>query len=106
MFLLLGRIFRNAESYHRTNFSQGDNYKTVLNIFSGGLKTLDTAVHHEIAPHTLPQTPSTTRSAVFVVALGDWRFGTVVHARSGRFSPIREDDLRSIVVNTRWQISD
>jgi hypothetical protein len=101
-----GKNLRNAESYHRTTFSQGDNYKTVLNIFSDSFKTLDTAVHHEIAPHTTPQTPSTTRNAVFVVALGDWRFGTVVHARSGCFSSIRKADLRSIVVNTGWQVSD
>ena len=97
---------RNGESYHRTNFSQGDNYKTVLNIFSGGPKTLDTAVHHEIAAHASPQTPSITRSAVFVVALGDWRFGPVVHARSGSFSPIRKTDLRAVVVNTGWQVGD
>jgi len=101
-----GRILWNGESYHRTNFSPRDNYKTVLNIFNGSLKTLDTSVHDEIAPHTFPQTPSITSSAVFVVALGDWRFGPVVRARSGCFSPIRKTDLRAVVVTTGWQVGD
>jgi hypothetical protein len=67
---------------------------------------LDTAVHHEIAPHTIPQTPSITRSAVFVVGWGDWRFGPVVHARSRCFSSIREADLRAVVFDTGGQVCD
>jgi hypothetical protein len=100
-------LFSREKFCGTPNRITGDNRETVLNIFSRNRKTPDTAVHHEIAPPTLPQTPSNTRSALFVVALGDWRFGPVVHhARSGGFSPIRKTDLREVVFAPGWHIRD